>query len=335
MTPKPSLRLACWMSHKKAQKFDWQEFESVCANHGYELFNVNLERFLDEQGPIHVFLHKLTDIIASAKEGNEQNSQKIQMIEDFLQCNPSIVVIDPICNVRQLLDRHICYQIIRSTDLYNYGIFTPNFCELNYKEISDIKRDLQSSNVTYPFICKPILGHGSKEAHEMTIIFNEKQLNQIKIPCVAQSFINHNAVLYKLFIVGSKYHCVERPSIKNFHTTELNVINFQSSDVSKAGCHHDLSILDPVDRNVVKIEPDHKILGEIAKTIRKEFGMDLLGVDVVISNRTSRYAIIDVNAFPGYDGFPNFFEELLECVKEKCTMNQFNGKAEEKTDIFV
>lgn len=228
-----------------------------------------------------------------------QNLKKIQKIEVFLQNNPSVVVIDPISNVRRLLDRHTCYTIIRSTNLYNHGIFTPNFCELKYENLSDIKRDLQAANVTYPFISKPILGHGSKQAHEMSIIFNEKQLEEIKIPSVAQSFINHNAILYKLFIVGSKYHCVERPSIKNFRTTELNVISFQSSDVSKAGCQHDLSVLDPEDRNAVKIEPDHKVLSEIAKTMRKEFGMDLLGVDVVISNRTSRYAIIDVNAFPG------------------------------------
>lgn len=335
MTPKLNLRLACWMSEKKAQKLDWKEFEAVCTKHGYELYNVNLDKPLEDQGPIHVFLHKLTDIIASAKEGNEKNSKKIQMIEEYLQHNPSIIVIDPISNVRQLLDRHKCYQTIRSTDLYNHGIFTPNFCELKYKNVSDIKRDLQMANVTYPFICKPLLGHGSKEAHEMSIIFNEKQLNEIKIPCVAQSFINHNAVLFKLFMVGSKYYCVERPSIKNFHTTELDVINFQSSDVSKAGCQHDLSILDPEDRNAVKVEPDPKVLSEIARTIRKEFGMDLLGVDIVISDRTSRYAIIDVNVYPGYDGFPNFFEALLECVKEKNKDSHMNGKCEEKTEFFL
>lgn len=92
MTPKLNLRLACWMSEKKAQKLDWKEFEAVCTKHGYELYNVivlyycifsflycaffqvNLDKPLEDQGPIHVFLHKLTDIIASAKEGNEKAS---------------------------------------------------------------------------------------------------------------------------------------------------------------------------------------------------------------------------------------------------------------------
>ncbi|KAL3278747.1 hypothetical protein HHI36_016275 [Cryptolaemus montrouzieri] len=243
--------------------------------------------------------------------------QKLLMVEDYLQRNPSVIVIDPIENVKQLLDRYICYRIIRSTDLCNYGVFTPNFCDLKSDDVLTMQKTLKSANVTYPFICKPILGHGSKEAHEMSIIFNERQLEQCKIPCVAQSFINHDAVLYKLFILGSKFYFVERPSIKNFHTTERDVINFHTSDVSKAGSQHPLCILDAEDRNITKPLPDPVILERIARSIRKEFGMDLLGIDVVISNRSCRYAIIDVNVFPGYDGYPNFFENLLECIMEK------------------
>lgn len=50
----------------------------------------------------------------------------------------------------------------------------------------------------------------------MAIIFSEEDLNDVKPPCVIQSFINHNAVLYKVFVVGDSYTVVERPSLKNF-----------------------------------------------------------------------------------------------------------------------
>lgn len=50
----------------------------------------------------------------------------------------------------------------------------------------------------------------------MAIIFSEEDLQDIKPPCVIQSFINHNAVLYKVFVVGDSYSVVERPSLKNF-----------------------------------------------------------------------------------------------------------------------
>lgn len=51
---------------------------------------------------------------------------------------------------------------------------------------------------------------------QMAIIFSEEDLKDVKPPCVIQSFINHNAVLYKVFVVGDSYTVVERPSLKNF-----------------------------------------------------------------------------------------------------------------------
>ena len=51
---------------------------------------------------------------------------------------------------------------------------------------------------------------------QMSIIFDEYGLTDVQPPCVAQSFINHNAVLYKVFAIGDRQFIVERPSIKNF-----------------------------------------------------------------------------------------------------------------------
>ena len=50
----------------------------------------------------------------------------------------------------------------------------------------------------------------------MAIIFDEDRLVDVQPPCVAQSFLNHNAVLFKVFVIGNKQFVVERPSIKNF-----------------------------------------------------------------------------------------------------------------------
>ena len=50
----------------------------------------------------------------------------------------------------------------------------------------------------------------------MSLIFSKKGLSDINPPCVAQTFINHNARLFKLFVIKDKYFVVERPSLKNF-----------------------------------------------------------------------------------------------------------------------
>lgn len=51
---------------------------------------------------------------------------------------------------------------------------------------------------------------------QMSLIFSEGSLADIHPPCVLQSFVNHGAVLHKVFVVGDQHFCVERPSLKNF-----------------------------------------------------------------------------------------------------------------------
>lgn len=50
----------------------------------------------------------------------------------------------------------------------------------------------------------------------MSLIFSAGGLADVRPPCVLQSFINHGAVLHKVFVVGDRHFCVERPSLKNF-----------------------------------------------------------------------------------------------------------------------
>lgn len=228
-----------------------------------------------------------------------QCAKLIEKVELFAKAHPSLVILDPIPQVRQLLNRYISYRKINSTNLHKYGIFIPNFCELTSTNIGDLLNQLRNAKVTYPFLCKPSLGHGSKEAHKMSIIFNEKGLVDCSTPCVAQSFISHNAVLHKIFIIGDKYHLVERPSLKNLQAGDDETIFFDSGDISKAGSKNSLTVLEPHEKCDPVIKPHPDVLKRIAISLRDAFGMDLLGVDVVIENSTGRYAIIDINAYPG------------------------------------
>lgn len=50
----------------------------------------------------------------------------------------------------------------------------------------------------------------------MSLIFSAGSLVDVHPPCVLQSFVNHGAVLHKVFVVGNRHFCVERPSLKNF-----------------------------------------------------------------------------------------------------------------------
>lgn len=51
----------------------------------------------------------------------------------------------------------------------------------------------------------------------MSIVFNEAGLKDVEIPCLLQTFVNHNARLFKIFVIGDQHHIVLRPSIKNLY----------------------------------------------------------------------------------------------------------------------
>lgn len=103
------------------------------------------------------------------------------------------------------VSRHQYYTILEMEPSFQkQGIFTPSFAEFTTSNIESNIEILRQRGVTFPVICKPTIAHGSKSAHEMIVIFNEKGLSVCKPPCVVQSFVNHNAVLHKVFLIGDR-----------------------------------------------------------------------------------------------------------------------------------
>ncbi|XP_049768589.1 inositol-tetrakisphosphate 1-kinase-like [Schistocerca cancellata] len=305
-----------WMSEKKRQKLNWTEFGTTCKRHGFDLVKLDLTRSLEDQGPFCVILHKLTDIIVLAGQGDKKAEAMVQRVESYLDAHPEVAVIDPLDNVRKLLDRFHSYSISLRSGVDSLDAFTPNFVELLSEDVEDNLRRLKEAGVTFPFVCKPSVAHGSSRAHKMCLIFNERGVRDCQPPCVAQSFINHNAILYKIYVVGDRQHIVERPSLKNFYPCDRDTIFYDSHDVSKADSQSALSVLDPEDAATVPQPPppDPERLRAVVDALRSKLGLALLGVDVVVENCSGRIAIIDINAYPGYDGFPNFFESLMTCI---------------------
>lgn len=150
------------------------------------------------------------------------------------------------------------------------------------------------------------------------IIFDEKGLKNCQLPCVAQEFVNHNAILYKVFVVDEKFYVIERPSLKNFYQKDCKIMDtifFTSHDISNKGSQSKWSIISKEEEHLA-IPAKHDVIEHIVKKIRKTFGLILVGIDVVVENHTGKYAIIDVNVFPAYDGYPNFFKQLIITIKK-------------------
>ncbi|RWS21171.1 inositol-tetrakisphosphate 1-kinase-like protein, partial [Leptotrombidium deliense] len=235
---------------------------------------------------------------------------------------------DPLDKVRILMDRYRQYKLVDDSALSSeIGLFTPTFVELNSKNVEENVEKLKAAGVKYPFVCKPTVAHGSTLAHHMSLIFCEDGLNDITPPCVAQTFINHNARLFKLFVIKNDYYIIERPSLKNFIAGNFPTIHFCSHDISKPKSCSSLSELDESDlQSISTTEPDKSRLDKIVEVITDKLGLSLYGIDVIIENGTGRYAIIDMNAFPGYEGVDNILELLRDMIVEEINKQNAIGQ---------
>lgn len=74
--------------------------------------------------------------------------------------------------------------------------------------------------------------------------------------------------------------------------------------------------MDPHDKADIRITPNEDKIKSIIRVLRKKIGLLLAGFDVVIDNVSGNHAVIDINVFPSYDNFPNFFEHLLDSINE-------------------
>ncbi|XP_037096600.1 inositol-tetrakisphosphate 1-kinase [Syngnathus acus] len=308
-------RVGYWLSEKKMKKLNFQAFADLCRKRGIEVIQLDLSQPLEEQGPLDVIIHKLTDLILEADQNDSQAVLLVQRVQDYIDAHPETIVLDPLPAIRTLLDRCKSYQLIHRIEscMQDERICSPPFMVLNTECSPDVLEQIRNHGLTFPFICKTRVAHGTN-SHEMAIIFSEDDLKDVKPPCVIQNFINHNAVLYKVFVVGDSYTVVERPSLKNFPAgpADRKAIFFNSHNVSKPESSSDLTSRENVEG--VSQPPSDDVIRELSRRLRQALGVSLFGIDVIINNQTGQHAVIDVNAFPGYEGVPEFFNELLNHI---------------------
>ncbi|KAL4656379.1 inositol-tetrakisphosphate 1-kinase [Arapaima gigas] len=329
-------RVGYWLSEKKMKKLNFQAFADLCRKRGIEVIQLDLTQPLEEQGPLDVIIHKLTDLILEADQNDMQSLLLVQRVQEYIEAHPETIVLDPLPAIRTLLDRCKSYQLIHRIEdrMQDDRICSPPFMVLNSECGPETLEQIRKHKLTFPFICKTRVAHGTN-SHEMAIIFSEEDLKNVQPPCVIQSFINHNAVLYKVFVVGESYTVVQRPSLRNFPSgsagealfkeccmtnhrfalcsfSDRKAIFFNSHNVSKPESSSDLTSRENVEG--VSQPPSDDVIRELSRALRQALGVSLFGIDIIINNQTGQHAVIDINAFPGYEGVPEFFNDLLNHI---------------------
>uniref|UniRef100_A0A674IIE2 inositol-1,3,4-trisphosphate 5/6-kinase n=1 Tax=Terrapene triunguis TaxID=2587831 RepID=A0A674IIE2_9SAUR len=246
-------------------------------------------------------------------------SQSHQLIRDFqtyVETYSSIILLDPFPAVRLLLDRFESCRLLR--ELQDQGVrfwgvlvkpgWPVSSCDLP-PELTEAVPSFESH--TRGGRCRTREeGWPGDQSISMALIFNEEGLGEVSAPCLLQSFVNHDAVLFKVFVVGSSHFVVRRPSLKNFPRGESarKSIFFNSHSVSKP---ESCSRLTEVSTGAGRPQDGARSV----RALRSALGLSLFGVDLIVEKQTGRCVAIDVNAFPGYEGVPEFFSALLNHIE--------------------
>ncbi|XP_069763635.1 inositol-tetrakisphosphate 1-kinase-like isoform X2 [Narcine bancroftii] len=306
-------RLGFCLSHKKRKKLNFLVFVELCRKRGIEAIQIDLTQPLEEQGPFDVIIHKLSDLMLEAAQEDSRSQQLLQRFQDYVDSHPRTVLLNPLPAMSRLADRFQSYKLIQELQTLDQGnhFSNPPYVELATEDQQQILHLIKERQLSFPLICKTRVAQGSS-SHNMALIFSEDGLQDISLPCVLQSFINHNAVLYKVFVVGRSHFVVRRPSLKNFAIgkSERETIFFNSHEVSKPeSCSH---LTERDEQDNIPSGPSDSIIKSISRCLQMSLGLSLFGVDIIVDSTSGKLAVIDINAFPGYEDVPEFFSTLLD-----------------------
>nr|XP_029529978.1 inositol-tetrakisphosphate 1-kinase-like [Oncorhynchus nerka] len=348
-------RVGFCLSDKKRRQINLVAFAELCASHSVEVVEIDLCQPLESQGPFAVIVHKLSDVIVKAEYDSQSqqlldNFQGYVSTHPHTVLLDPLPAMSQLLD--RFVSYRIMSQLQNS--LRDWRISSPPYLEISTSDLSVIQQDVESKGLSFPLsqgstlnhygdsadpvtgklshkiaccivsphtslflfllVCKTRVAHGSC-SHDMSLIFSMAGLSEARPPCVLQSFVNHGAVLHKVFVVGEDHFTVERPSLKNFPPGpyERKTIFFNSHEVSKPeSCSH----LTALDEKVSSLPPPSgEAMVALVRELRAELGMALFGVDVIVSIDTHTLTIIDINIFPGYEGVPQFFSSLLSHIE--------------------
>ena len=313
------LRVGLCIAESKRRKLDLPgSLLALCKSENISLIDIDLEIPIEGQGPFDVILHKILEF---RNESLQKGDEFLKKFVAYLNGHKEIMLLDPMSTCTMLADRFLTMSSVKKCEFRSESVgksvFVPKFCflDVSYNSVAAIKSIVNENNFYYPLIIKHVMGASlGKEAHEMSIIFDENGLVDLKTPCFLQQFYNHSGYMLKIYTVGEKYYICKRPSIRDLTAGSFPTVHFNSNDISKRGKSSPLhsNTLEQssiINNDTALIERD--IVVELLTRLKHEFAFTLLGIDIIVDKETGDYGIIDINYFPGYDGVRDQFHTDL------------------------
>eukprot|EP01083_Nonionella_stella_P099983 281447_1 len=196
---------------------------------------------LDDQQHVDILFHKLTRWIV---QDNDESKAKLNKFNQWTHDHPEVRVIDgdlsrvSVCANRQsfleLIQKlHINVSVVdESGNARERPVIAPRFCVRHQNESSGP----DTLPFEYPVIIKSVSACSLPESHEMSVVFRREGLMNVKMKnCIVQEYIDHDALLFKVFVLWKRSFVVCRQSLPNFECSEIeeNSVKFTDSTLNE------------------------------------------------------------------------------------------------------
>ena len=331
---------------------------------------------LSQLSPLHPQLQQLSNyaswepLMESLQATSKLNTSELAAIRrvhrllQFQQQHPECSLVDNPTAVQTLMSRsqiattlEACLQSVTSAS--GVPVRSPKSAVLWHNAHDDDDRNSNNNNkntdwpkffhdLQFPLIVKPLIAAGTKASHKMAILLSpplspQKQESWRRIttqPCLVQEYANHNALLYKVYVLGPHVSVHKRRSLPNLprqpHLSSSSsaglVLDFDSQRpyprLADFGLQEEEEKEEqtpqerkpqPVPTRVVPPLTADEVR-PVVDALKRAFGLQLFGFDIIVTETTAsspQMLVVDVNYFPSYKEVRNFPALLAQYLTDQ------------------
>jgi len=205
----------------------------------------------------------------------------------------------------------------------------------------DLVQALQDNNqgdgskLSTPFIVKPLIAAGTKQSHYMLIALHESALTKLPPKSIVQEFVNHDATLYKVYVLGDFVNVYKRHSLPNLPSdlseATVDLVEFDSQRPYPKLKDFGIGIEDNIDcSNISLLQSNSTVTKEevkpIVEVLKRAFGLELFGFDILMGSNNGECFVVDVNYFPSYKEVSNFPSLLAQYLTQRVLEQRRKGR---------
>ncbi|CAJ1943860.1 unnamed protein product [Sphenostylis stenocarpa] len=296
-------RVGYALKPKKVESFVQRSLLDYAKQRAIDLVQIDFSTPLQQQGPFHCIIHKV------------HTPCWTEHLRQFSATHPDTIIIDPPELVHRLHNRVSMLEVVTDLQILdNTSVGVPR--QVIVIKPTDFDK-IEELGLRFPLISKPLAADGGAGSHDMCLVFDRDGLRTLSVPRVVQEFVNHGGVVFKIYVAGRRVNCVKRKSVGDISEERLGTLKgaLPFSRVSNSGKDQG----DAVEKAEM---PPQSLVDELTKALRETSGLHLFNVDLIRDvKEPTRYLIIDINYFPGYEKLPSYepfiTDFLLDVVSAK------------------